>query len=56
MSRTCQPSSRPGTGHNRKTEARDAHSIAMVAVRTKTLRVLTADGELEAFADAVRPT
>ena len=23
------------TGHNRKTDARDAHSIAMVAVRTK---------------------
>ena len=28
------------TGHNRKTDARDAHSIAIVAVRTKTLRVL----------------
>ena len=28
------------TGHNRKTDARDAHSIAAVAVRTKTLRVL----------------
>jgi transposase len=26
------------TGHNRKTDARDAHSIAVVAVRTKTLR------------------
>jgi len=37
------------TGHNRKTDARDAHSIAIVAVRTKTLRVLTADGELEAL-------
>jgi len=33
------------TGHNRKTDARDAHSIAVVAVRTKTLRVLRADGE-----------
>ena len=37
------------TGHNRKTDARDAHSIAVVAVRTKTLRVLSADGELEAL-------
>ena len=37
------------TGHNRKTDARDAHSIAIVAVRTKTLRVLRADGELEAL-------
>ena len=37
------------TGHNRKTDARDAHSITVVAVRTKTLRVLRADGELEAL-------
>jgi len=37
------------TGHNRKTDARDAHSIAIVAVRTKTLRVLQLDGELEAM-------
>ena len=37
------------TGHNRKTDARDAHSIAIVAVRTKTLRMLRADGELEAL-------
>ena len=37
------------TGHNRKTDARDAHSIAIVAVRTKTLRVLSVDGELEAL-------
>ena len=35
------------TGHNRKTDARDAHSIAVVAVRTKTLRVLQLDGEPE---------
>ncbi|MDQ3326543.1 MAG: IS110 family transposase, partial [Actinomycetota bacterium] len=34
------------TGHNRKTDARDAHSIAIVAVRTATLRVLHPDGEL----------
>ena len=27
-------------GHNRKTDARDAHSIAVVAARTKELRVL----------------
>jgi len=37
------------TGHNRKTDARDAHSIAVVAVRTKTLRALQRDGELEAL-------
>jgi transposase len=29
------------TGHNRKTDALDAHSIAMVAVRTQGLRVVT---------------
>ncbi len=37
------------TGHNRKTDALDAHSIAMVAVRTPGLRVVAADGELEAL-------
>ena len=37
------------TGHNRKTDARDAHSVAMVAVRTEGLRVLQVDGELEAL-------
>ena len=37
------------TGHNRKTDARDAHSVAIVAVRTETLRVLQLDGELEAL-------
>ncbi len=37
------------TGHNRKTDALDAHSIAVVAVRTNTLRVLRADGQLEAL-------
>jgi transposase len=37
------------TGHNRKTDARDAHAIAIVAVRTKDLRVLQVDGELEAL-------
>ena len=37
------------SGHNRKTDAHDAHSIAMVAVRTKGLRVLRVDGELEAL-------
>jgi transposase len=37
------------TGHNRKTDALDAHSIAIVAVRTKTLRVMKVDGELEAL-------
>jgi transposase len=37
------------TGHNRKTDALDAHSIAVVAVRTEGLRVLKVDGELEAM-------
>lgn len=37
------------TGHNRKTDAHDAHSIAMVAVRTEGLRVLERDGDLEAL-------
>ena len=37
------------TGHNRKTDAHDAHSIAVVAVRTEGLRVLKVDGELEAL-------
>jgi transposase len=37
------------TGHNRKTDARDAHSIAVVAVSTPGLRVLKVDGELEAL-------
>ncbi|MFC7497002.1 MULTISPECIES: IS110 family transposase [unclassified Nocardioides] len=43
------------TGHNRKTDARDAHSIAIVAVRTKTLRVMKVDGELEALRMLTRP-
>jgi transposase len=34
------------TGHNRKTDARDARSIAIVAVRKTSLRVLRRDGEL----------
>ena len=33
------------TGHNRKTDAHDAHAVAAVAVRTTTLRVLQLDGE-----------
>jgi transposase len=37
------------TGHNRKTDALDAHSIAVVAVRTAALRVVAPDGELEAL-------
>jgi transposase len=37
------------TGHNRKTDALDAHSIAMVALRTAGLRVVTPDGDLEAL-------
>src|SRR5215207_8495439 len=35
------------TGHNRKTDALDAHSIAAVAVRTDGLRRVVEDGELE---------
>ena len=35
------------TGHNRKTDAHDAHAVAVVAVRTKTLRVLAYDAHLE---------
>ncbi|QSR30107.1 IS110 family transposase [Nocardioides sp. S5] len=37
------------TGHNRKTDALDAHSIAVVAVRTDGLRRVVDDGELEAL-------
>ncbi len=37
------------TGHNRKTDAHDAHAVAVVAVRTTNLRVLKIDGELEAM-------
>jgi transposase len=37
------------TGQNRKTDALDARSIAIVAVRTKGLRVLKVDGELQAL-------
>ena len=37
------------TGHNRKTDAHDAHSVAVVAVRTAGLRVLSSDAELEAL-------
>ena len=39
----------PDTGHNRKTDAHDAHAVAVVAVRTKSLRVLAYDVELEAL-------
>ena len=35
------------TGHNRKTDAHDAHAVAVVAVRTRGLRVLAYDEELE---------
>jgi len=37
------------TGHNRKTDAHDAHAVAVVAVRTEGLRVLAYDEELEAL-------
>ncbi|WP_148576168.1 IS110 family transposase [Nocardioides caldifontis] len=37
------------TGHGRKTDAHDAHSVAVAAVRAKEPRVLTLDPELEAL-------
>jgi transposase len=37
------------TGHNRKTDAHDAHAVAVVAVRTSGLRVLSYDVQLEAL-------
>jgi len=37
------------TGHNRKTDAHDAHAVAVVAVRTPALRVLSYDEQLEAL-------
>jgi transposase len=37
------------TGHNRKTDAHDAHAVAVVAVRTRGLRVRSYDSELEAL-------
>jgi transposase len=37
------------TGHNRRTDAHDAHAVAVVAVRTPGLRVLSYDVELEAL-------
>jgi len=37
------------TGHNRKTDAHDAHAVAVVAVRTQGLRVLSFDEALEAL-------
>ncbi len=35
------------TGHNRKTDALVAHSVAVVAVRTANLRMLRVDAGLE---------
>ena len=43
------------TGHNRKTDALDAHSIAVVAVRTKDLRVLAGRRRARGAADPHRP-
>src|SRR3954451_17897899 len=37
------------TGHNRKTDAHDAHAVAVVAVRTTGLRVLSYNERLEAL-------
>ena len=43
------------TGHNRKTDAHDAHAVAVVAVRTAGLRVLSYDERARGAADAGRP-
>jgi transposase len=43
------------TGHGRKTDATDAHAIAVVAVRTPSLTPVSVDDELVAFAAAGRP-
>jgi transposase len=37
------------TGHGHKTDAHDAHSVAVAAMRSKELRVLAADPALEAL-------
>ena len=37
------------TGHNRKTDAHDAHAVAAAAVRAKRLRVLSYNVEIEAL-------
>jgi transposase len=37
------------TGHGRKTDAHDAHAVAVAAVRARELRVLAADPGLEAM-------
>jgi hypothetical protein len=37
------------TGHNRNTDAHDAHAVAVVAVRAPGLRVLAYDDQLEAL-------
>jgi transposase len=37
------------TGHNRKTDAHDAHAVGVVAARTRGLRVLAYDEDLEAL-------
>jgi hypothetical protein len=51
--RRSREARRPGPAFrhrpHRKTDAHDAHAVAVVAVRTKTLRVLQLDGELEAL-------
>jgi transposase len=42
------------TGHNRKTDAHDAHAVAVVAVRTRSLRVLSYDDQLGVLRMLVR--
>ncbi len=43
------------TGQGRKTDAADAHSIVMVALRDKCLREVSADPELTVLRLLVRP-
>ena len=42
------------TGHGRKTDAHDAHSVAVAAVRAKELRVLASDAGARGVTDAGR--
>jgi transposase len=37
------------TGHGRKTDANDAHSVAVAAIRARSLRVFVPDPELESL-------
>ena len=48
--RSCRARARElDSGHNCKTDAHDAHAVASVAVRTRGLRVLSHDPQVEAL-------